>query len=115
MTLNNCGCGGEAFLVKPFGYIEYAGTCKICGAIGPMKVNEAEALYAWNRAHPDNSEAVRLLRNELAHLLYLLEPLERAGTLSIPGLATLNGAREAIRQTTIDRRATPAHDSGGGA
>jgi hypothetical protein len=32
----------------------------------------------------------------LEHLVGLLEPLEQAGTLNIPGLATLNGARAAI-------------------
>jgi hypothetical protein len=28
----------------------------------------------------------------------LLEPLEEAGTLNVPGLATLNGARKAITE-----------------
>jgi hypothetical protein len=36
------------------------------------------------------------LRRELAHLVRLLEPLERAGSLAVPGLATLNGARRAL-------------------
>ena len=35
-------------------------------------------------------------RAALAHLVRLMEPLERDGTLNIPGLATLNGAREAL-------------------
>lgn len=36
------------------------------------------------------------LHRELAHLVRLLEPMEREGTLNIPGLATLNGARAAL-------------------
>lgn len=33
---------------------------------------------------------------ELKHLVQLLEPMEQAGTLTVPGLATLNGPRRAI-------------------
>ena len=36
------------------------------------------------------------LHRELSHLVRLLEPLERAGALNVPGLATLNGARAAL-------------------
>jgi hypothetical protein len=36
------------------------------------------------------------LLRELEHLVRLLEPLEQNGGLDVPGLATLNGAREAI-------------------
>ena len=36
---------------------------------------------------------------ELARLVRLLEPLEQAGTLNVPGLATLNGARAALAGT----------------
>ena len=36
------------------------------------------------------------LLKELAHLVRLIEPLERDGGLNIPGLATLNGARAAV-------------------
>lgn len=39
-----------------------------------------------------------LLLKELQHLVRLLTPLEIAGTLNVPGLATLNGARAAIAQ-----------------
>lgn len=35
------------------------------------------------------------LYRELKHLIRLMEPLEADGTLNIPGLATLNGARAA--------------------
>ena len=36
------------------------------------------------------------LYEELQHLVTLIQPLEREGDLHIPGLATLNGAREAL-------------------
>jgi len=36
---------------------------------------------------------------ELARLVRLLEPLEHAGTLNVPGLATLNRARAALAGT----------------
>jgi hypothetical protein len=36
------------------------------------------------------------LYRELSHLVRLLEPLESGGLLSVPGLATLNGARAAL-------------------
>lgn len=35
---------------------------------------------------------------ELAHLVRLLEPLEQEGGLKVPGIATLNGARAAIKK-----------------
>jgi hypothetical protein len=34
---------------------------------------------------------------ELAHLVRLMEPPEKEGSLDIPGLATLNGARGALK------------------
>lgn len=37
-----------------------------------------------------------IVRLELEHLVRLLEPQEKAGTLDVPGLATLNGARKAL-------------------
>lgn len=52
---------------------------------------DAELIVRAVNAHDD------LLR-ELSHLVRLLEPLERDGGLNVPGLATLNGAREAIRK-----------------
>lgn len=36
------------------------------------------------------------LYKQLAHLVRLIEPLERDGSLNIPGLATLNAARKAL-------------------
>lgn len=42
--------------------------------------------------------AAPTLLKELQHLVRLLTPLEIAGTLNVPGLATLNGARAAIAQ-----------------
>lgn len=40
------------------------------------------------------------LLKELNHLVALLEPLEKDGSLDVPGLATLNGARAAIKKAT---------------
>lgn len=40
-----------------------------------------------------------LLRHELSHLVRLMEPLEHGGSLNIPGLATLNAARDALTKT----------------
>lgn len=40
------------------------------------------------------------LLKELNHLVVLLEPLEKDGSLDVPGLATLNGARAAIKKAT---------------
>jgi hypothetical protein len=48
------------------------------------------------------SAAPDLLR-ELAHLVRLMEPQERDGSLDIPGLATLNGARAAIAKAEASR------------
>lgn len=39
------------------------------------------------------------LGRELAHLVFLMEPLEASGELKVPGLATLNGARRAIQMS----------------
>lgn len=41
------------------------------------------------------------LLKELMHLVRLLEPVEKNGGLDVPGLATLNGAREAIKKATL--------------
>jgi len=41
--------------------------------------------------------AAPTLYHELRHLVRLLEPLERDGGLDVPGLATLNGARRALK------------------
>jgi hypothetical protein len=38
---------------------------------------------------------------ELRHLVRLMEPLEREGGLGIPGLATLNGARAALKKAGV--------------
>lgn len=61
--------------------------------------------YVWDKYNRNQKIATfRLLAaswdlyRELAHLVRLMEPLEQAGTLNVPGLATLNGAREALRK-----------------
>jgi hypothetical protein len=43
-------------------------------------------------------EAIEMMARELLHLVRLLEPKEKDGGLDVPGLATLNGAREALRK-----------------
>ena len=43
-------------------------------------------------------ESHAYLAKELRHLVRLLEPLERDGGLNVPGLATLNGARAALKK-----------------
>jgi hypothetical protein len=76
-----CGCGvkGEARLNLEGTGMEYRGLHMVhC----PM-----------HAASPD-------LLHELAQLVRLLEPLEEAGSLNVPGLATLNGARAALEKAT---------------
>lgn len=51
--------------------------------------SEGEATAHLMTAAPD-------LYTELEHLVRLLEPLEQSGELNVPGLATLNGARDAL-------------------
>lgn len=41
------------------------------------------------------------MARELRHLPQLLEPLEQSGALDVPGLATLNGARAALRKAGV--------------
>ncbi len=63
-----------------------------CGATNvEMEDIEIEANARLIAAAPE-------LLTELRHLVSLLEPLENDGTLHVPGIATLNGAREAIRK-----------------
>ena len=57
------------------------------------RVRELEA----ERERAKQAEAQRdELRRELEHLVFLMEPVEYGGGLNIPGLATLNGARNAL-------------------
>jgi hypothetical protein len=62
---------------------------------------EAEAVAALMHAAPD-------LFKELTHLVRLLEPLEKEGSLDVPGLATLNGARAALRKARFPMPSTGA-------
>jgi capsule polysaccharide export protein KpsE/RkpR len=61
---------------------------------------EVEALRKCIRANAalcaGQTKDILCLRRELSHLVFLLEPLERDGTLNVPGLATLNGARAVL-------------------
>lgn len=58
-------------------------------------------------AHPRRGERARIfaaaqdMARELHHLVRLLEPLEKDGGLEVPGLATLNGARAALRKAGV--------------
>ena len=59
-----------------------------------------QLVAAWIKTK-DNANlfcAARELLKELEHLVRLLEPMERDGSLQVPGLATLNGARRAIKK-----------------
>lgn len=49
---------------------------------------------------------------ELKHLVNLLEPLERDGTLQVPGLGTLNGARAALKESLGEFLCTVTHTHG---
>lgn len=74
------------------------GVCQVYGIFQNRKVEECRndpgmPVARVIAAAPD-------LFRELRHLIALLEPLERDGTLAIPGLATLNGARAALVKAT---------------
>lgn len=58
-------------------------------------------VFAWDemaRADMTLAASAPGLYSELAQLVRLIEPLERDGTLNVPGLATLNGARRALAE-----------------
>jgi hypothetical protein len=61
----------------------------VCGFYATLRNPEVMADARLIAAAPE-------LLSELRHLVLLLEPLEKGGTLNVPGLATLNGARVAI-------------------
>lgn len=66
------------------------GTCQpLFQLIGPAGVDGCKRVAFLAAAAPE------LLR-ELKHLVLLLEPHEADGSLAVPGLATLNGARAVI-------------------
>jgi hypothetical protein len=72
-----------------------------CGCYGPFKPSRFEAKTAWNRREvPQENATESNVRRELSHLVRLLEPMERNGSLHVPGLATLNGARRALSKAT---------------
>jgi len=51
------------------------------------------------RGIPDPEAALRAARDEFAHLIRLVEPFIEAGG-RIPGLATMNGAKHALKLLT---------------
>ena len=79
------------------GYRIYGATESEDKRRGPMIV-EYKHVDNFNYADAPLIAAAPDLLHELRHLVRLLEPLEREGTLNVPGLATLNGAREAIKK-----------------
>jgi hypothetical protein len=53
----------------------------------------------WDGLHAANARLIAAspeLYEALSHLVALLEPMEQNGSLNVPGLATLNGARAAL-------------------
>ncbi|QSQ14017.1 hypothetical protein [Myxococcus landrumensis] len=67
-------------------------------AVAQVQVSgSADEQAVYNRflaAAPD-------MARELRHLVRLIEPLETEGGLNVPGLATLNGARRALRKAGV--------------
>lgn len=73
------------------------------GPCGGRIVNDADDVLAdevTDDALPLMLAAPDMAR-ELMHLVRLLEPLERDSGLNVPGLATLNGARAALRKARV--------------
>lgn len=71
--------------------------------ISPMGPLVAVVKSALKRTEADAAlfSAAPDMARELAHLVRLLEPLEKDGGLDVPGLATLNGARAALRKAGV--------------
>jgi hypothetical protein len=66
-----------------------------------MKIELEEnngVIAVWRRRTNTAETKLENTLKELKHLVRLLEPLEEAGTLNVPGLETLNGARKAITE-----------------
>lgn len=89
-----CSCGyrggiwsgdGESIICEMGGSPEHEGT-----KITPESTREQQFMDAHLIA------ASPCLLRELKHLVALMESMERDGSLNIPGLSTLNGARKAI-------------------
>lgn len=79
-------------------------------AWAPLPVYDAEGATADDLGKMNERiqelEAHRAeLRKELGHLVFLMEPVEYSTGLNIPGLATLNGARNALAATLDDKEA----------
>ncbi len=80
-----------------------------CGAIATVHYDNGKKIQDGGNDDPPLEEAkanAKLicaapdLFKELNHLVRLLEPLEKEGFLGVPGLATLNGARMALKKAT---------------
>ena len=65
-----------------------------------VRAEAAEARVAvlerGKKEQESSNAALGSCRFELAHLVRLMEPVEKDGGFNIPGLATLNGARAAL-------------------
>jgi len=66
------------------------------GGLGARTEEQTKANAYLASSAPD-------LYRELEHLVLLIEPHERDGSLNIPGLATLNGARAALAKARGDQ------------
>lgn len=53
------------------------------------------------------TQATARLVKEMEHLVRLLEPQEKEGSLDVPGLATLNGARSALHEAKKALESSP--------
>jgi hypothetical protein len=63
-------------------------------------MNDSDELNREWEANARLIAAAPCLYRELERLVSLMEPLEREGSLNIPGLATLNGARAVLQKAT---------------
>lgn len=71
--------------------------CDIRGWGWLSKLGNTKAI-ATQKANCRLIAAAPDLLKELQHLVKIMEPLEKECALNIPGLATLNGARSAIKK-----------------
>ena len=95
MTHYNHSAGPWDFVAEPGQMVlVYSGNDETMVAeINALYDNDAETL-----ANARLIAAAPELLKELRHLVRLLEPAEKDGAIDVPGLATLNGARAAIRK-----------------
>jgi len=95
MTHYNHSAGPWDFVAEPGQMVlVYSGNDEtMIAEVNALYDNDAETL-----ANARLIAAAPELLKELRHLVRLLEPAEKDGAIDVPGLATLNGARAAIRK-----------------